>query len=380
MKIWSWILSGILIFSSPFGAIAQQSKSKSKPSVNKLKTNLKSVEAKKRALSAEIKKTKREASAVLGDIQWADKEVDKFEVAIDSTEAKLAEDRKAQRELARDLKESEEELAIQQIQLRNRLRAMYMQQTKSPVAALVESRSLGDLAIRKSVLERIASEDRELFEGYKAKVAVVATKKKQQDAVVQRIADLIQRQKDYQQELKVAVTKKKGYLNELTDKASDLREQYAALDRESDSIAAQIRAYQSVNTGGTAFRGGFIKPVNARISSGYGNRFHPILKRTRLHAGVDFAARTGTPIRATASGTVIFAGYRGGYGNTVIIDHGGGVSSLYGHCSRLFVGSGAKVRQGQTIAAVGSTGLSTGPHLHFEIRVNGRPVNPMSRL
>jgi len=380
LKIWGLVLSGILVFSSPFGAVAQQAKPKPKPSVSKLRTNLKSVEAKKKALSAEISKTRREANAVLGDIQWADKEVDKFELAIETTETKLAEDRKAQKELAEDLKESEEELAIQQIQLRNRLRAIYMQQAKSPVAALVESRSLGDLAIRKSVLERIASEDRELFEGYKARVAEVATKKKQQDAVVQRIADLVKRQKNYQQELKAAVTKKKGYLNELTDKAKDLREQYAAFDRESDAIAAQIRAFQSVNTGGTAFRGGFIKPVNARISSGFGNRFHPILKRNRLHAGVDFAARTGTPIRAAASGTVIFSGYRGGYGNTIIIDHGGGVSSLYGHCSRLYVGAGAQVKQGDTIAAVGSTGLSTGPHLHFEIRVNGTPVNPMSRL
>ncbi|HCM73957.1 MAG TPA: peptidase M23, partial [Armatimonadetes bacterium] len=128
------------------------------------------------------------------------------------------------------------------------------------------------------------------------------------------------------------------------------------------------------------FAGRFIVPTSGRRSSGYGMRRHPVLGTTRLHAGIDIAAPTGTAIRASASGTVVTASSMRGYGNTVIIDHGGGFSTLYGHCSRLFVRAGQRVNQGDRIAAVGSTGLSTGPHLHFEIRVNGRPVNPASYL
>src|SRR5205085_9869992 len=98
-----------------------------------------------------------------------------------------------------------------------------------------------------------------------------------------------------------------------------------------------------------------------------------------LHTGVDLAAPTGTPIHAAGDGRVIFSGYRGGYGNCIIIDHGGGTATLYGHCSRLYAGVGRTVRAGDVIAAVGSTGFSTGPHCHFEVRINGRPVNPLGR-
>src|SRR5207245_1044862 len=97
----------------------------------------------------------------------------------------------------------------------------------------------------------------------------------------------------------------------------------------------------------------------------------------RMHTGVDIGAGYGSPIYAAASGEVIFAGYMRGYGNTVIIDHGGGVSTLYGHCSALLVHEGQGVSKGENIARVGSTGMATGPHLHWEVRRNGTPVNPM---
>jgi murein DD-endopeptidase MepM/ murein hydrolase activator NlpD len=105
-----------------------------------------------------------------------------------------------------------------------------------------------------------------------------------------------------------------------------------------------------------------------------------VLGTQRLHAGVDFGAASGTPIVAADTGTVVSAGWHGGYGNAVIVDHGGGVATLYGHQSRLAVGSGSRVSRGQVIGYVGSTGMSTGPHLHFELRINGVPTDPMSRL
>ena len=122
--------------------------------------------------------------------------------------------------------------------------------------------------------------------------------------------------------------------------------------------------------------GRFIYPVNGRISSNYGYRVHPISGARRLHAGMDIAAGTGTPIGAAGNGTVIFAGWRGGYGNCIMIDHGGGIVTLYGHQSSLATSVGQSVSTGQTIGYVGSTGYSTGPHLHWEVRVNGSPVDP----
>jgi murein DD-endopeptidase MepM/ murein hydrolase activator NlpD len=107
---------------------------------------------------------------------------------------------------------------------------------------------------------------------------------------------------------------------------------------------------------------------------------HPILGYQRFHSGIDFGADYGTVINAADSGTVIFAGWYGGYGNAVIINHGGSITTLYGHTSELYVAEGQTVQRGQAIAAVGSTGLSTGPHLHFEVRQNGDPVDPAAYL
>lgn len=124
----------------------------------------------------------------------------------------------------------------------------------------------------------------------------------------------------------------------------------------------------------------FIRPVMGRVSSLFGNRRHPVSNTRRFHPGIDIAARRGTPILSSLAGKVSFAGWRRGYGRTVIIDHGNGYQSYYAHCSRLKVQSGEVINRGQKIATVGSTGVSTGSHLHFEIRKNGRPVNPFSYI
>ena len=120
----------------------------------------------------------------------------------------------------------------------------------------------------------------------------------------------------------------------------------------------------------------FMAPVAGRITSGFGMRRHPILGFARLHAGMDFGAAWGTPIHAVNDGAVSFAGYSGGHGNMVRLDHGGGIGTGYAHMSRIAVSPGERVRKGQVIGYVGSTGLSTGPHLHYELYHNGRPVNP----
>jgi murein DD-endopeptidase MepM/ murein hydrolase activator NlpD len=129
---------------------------------------------------------------------------------------------------------------------------------------------------------------------------------------------------------------------------------------------------------GSESSAGLMTPVAGRITSGFGMRYHPILHYTRFHDGIDFGAAWGSPIVAAADGQVVSAGWTGGYGRAVQVAHAGGIVTLYGHMSSVVAYDGEAVRQGQVIGYVGSTGLSTGPHLHFQVKVNGRPVDPMT--
>ena len=153
--------------------------------------------------------------------------------------------------------------------------------------------------------------------------------------------------------------------------------EWAELQAVSDSIAAQLRLSGSGSgvAGACEFR-----PTPGGVVSGFGNRTNPIGGGTGFHAGLDMPSPSGTPIRACRSGTVVIAGWQGGYGNAVVIDHGGGMATLYAHQSQLGVSAGTKVLAGEIIGAVGSTGNSTGPHLHFEVRISGNPVNPTPYL
>lgn len=152
----------------------------------------------------------------------------------------------------------------------------------------------------------------------------------------------------------------------------------------SDEITSLIRAETAAVTGltpGSASLEGFIMPTAGRIGSGFGLRVHPILGTVRQHQGVDIGARTGNPIWASKDGRVIFAGWKGGYGNTVVMVHGDGtVTTLYAHMSVIRSSVGDRIDQGELIGEIGSTGLSTGPHLHFEVRVHGVPKDPVAFL
>ncbi len=160
---------------------------------------------------------------------------------------------------------------------------------------------------------------------------------------------------------------------------------YAGLERGGKPLAQLVRwggdgqFYDAADAGKPVTSVSTIgAPVNGRMTSGYGMRFHPILHYARMHAGIDFGAAWGSPIFAVSDGVVSYAGYHGGHGNYVRIEHGGGLASGYGHMSRFAVSSGTRVQAGQVIGYVGSSGLSTGPHLHFETYRNGQTVNPLS--
>jgi murein DD-endopeptidase MepM/ murein hydrolase activator NlpD len=149
------------------------------------------------------------------------------------------------------------------------------------------------------------------------------------------------------------------------------------MERLQREIAAEIAAQQRRNR--TTYVGGIMAwpaPQFTRASSPFGVRFHPVFKVNRMHTGVDLAAPTGSPIVAANDGVVLRAEWNGGYGNCVVIDHGGGIATLYAHASRILVKKGQQVKKGQTIALIGSTGTSTGPHLHFEVLKDGKAVRP----
>ena len=169
-------------------------------------------------------------------------------------------------------------------------------------------------------------------------------------------------------------------LKEVQDKKNDFQSELNALQVESGAVGEFLRQIQAGQKLAPRKKRMFKAPVNGPISSGFGIRVHPILGDVRMHTGIDFAVGTGFPIRAAGPGVVVWAGPRGGYGTAVIIDHRNGIATLYAHQSRVNAEVGQKVSAGQVVGFVGQTGLATGPHLHFEVRELGAPVDPMLYL
>lgn len=148
----------------------------------------------------------------------------------------------------------------------------------------------------------------------------------------------------------------------------------------SGDFAALVGALAPPENPGSAQSGAMQWPVTGSVTSGFGDRKNPLGPGDDFHPGLDIAAESGTPIAAAAPGRVVSVGPDGGYGNLIVLDNGNGVTTRYAHCSQIFARVGEAVSAGQTIGAVGSTGASTGPHLHFEVRIDGNPVDPSPYL
>ncbi len=277
----------------------------------------------------------------------------------------------------------------------DRLRFLQRQQDNSEWATLLQSKTLEQLLERRHRLRRVYESERQTLMSLKTERDRVNERKLQVETQKNQISLLSQQLLDQKSEYKAEAEVQSDLVGRLTSDRQALEAAETQLAEDSRKLAMIIRdrtapsgtSPRRSRSGITRFgtsrlfgTGRMRQPSNGPITSNFGWRQHPILGTGRFHAGTDFGAEHGSPINAADSGTVIFAGWYGGYGNAVIIDHGNGLTSLYGHASELYVVEGQTVRQGQLIAAVGSTGLSTGPHLHFEVRKNGEPTDPLAFL
>ena len=269
-----------------------------------------------------------------------------------------------------------------------RLRSLYMGERLSMLQMILEANDLSTLLDRLYYKKKMMAQDKRLLEALREKVQELNSLKTQvahkKVRLGQTIATIQVKNMEIQRSIEIDKSLREKYQNDAAfyDRAE------GELLAESSNITSQIRALMSSKK--PSFQvvrnstGSFIWPISGHINSGFGYRFHPIHRRTIMHTGLDIGGPNRGAIRAADGGQVIWAGWKGGYGKAIMINHGmksgHNLITLYGHMSSLAVSAGQNVDKGQTIGYEGSTGYSTGPHLHFEVRVDGSPVNPMGYL
>jgi murein DD-endopeptidase MepM/ murein hydrolase activator NlpD len=274
--------------------------------------------------------------------------------------------------------------------LEARVRAIYVEESPDLLSFLVSASSFDDLIDNYEFLSRIGLQDRRVAKQVEtarnraaeerratantrrlaaATVSVISARTEEARIVRDRLAES-------RDTLASARLLKQSALANARETREEYLQEVEGLAAQSAALAAAIQDAQANagSTGSGVSASGFIWPVNGAVVSGFGMRWG------RMHEGIDISATTGTPIWAAAAGTVIHAGWLGGYGNLVVVDHGNGLATAYAHASVILVVVGQEVAQGETVALVGSTGNSSGPHLHFEVRVNGVAVDPLLYL
>lgn len=289
-----------------------------------------------------------------------------------------------------ELKAAEQRLERQQTAFERRIVSLYKTRDLTYLDVLVQSSSFDQLVSAWRVVHDVVGGENDLLGELDAARAAVAEK---QAALAGKQEQAVSAASDLEKE-RAALAALEAAQREQRDAADAARQEKGAtlaavtadlaeLERREDALLAQSQALAAIingNSGSGDGTGSMIWPVNGTVTSGYGYRVHPILGRRILHTGIDIAASSGTAIWAADGGRVVYATWVDGYGNTVAIDHGGGIATLYAHQSSMAVSYGQSVKKGQVVGYVGSTGYSTGPHLHFEVRVNGTPVDPMGYL
>lgn len=328
-----------------------------------------------KAAEAEKKDIAAESEILDMEIGIVQDEINAIDVLIDEADAEIL---LKEEEIARH----EEAINLQNDAFKKVLRSMDETSASSYLELLLSSKSISEFLVHVETINEITRHDTAIID------EMIALKNS-----VEAAKAVIEARKGEQEEARAIASSKKNTLQKkLNEKAAltkkleqdieSYKKVYEKARQEEESLKASLSSSLSTSSNSKYTGGKFCWPAPSytRISSPYGYRNHPIFKTKKFHSGVDLAAPGGTNILAAADGMVKMSGWNGGYGNCVVIDHGGGISTLYGHASRNLVVKGQKVTKGQVIAKVGTTGNSTGNHLHFEVLINGKTTDPMAYI
>jgi murein DD-endopeptidase MepM/ murein hydrolase activator NlpD len=361
--------------------------------IAEMKRKISAADAEQSELTGRVLATESRLVGLVEDLQRASADLEAVEQEAADRQETLDRIRSELATLANHLAITRTDLDETEAATREWAREMYMTAGGAPsvVNVMFTARQFTDVALGLEYAGRVAEKNEQAVHHLVAlelqeerQVTAVAAQEIEMEselvalgATRQQLADLESQIATRTEDVQGELAAQQALLDQLEAEEDFFENELTVLEAEQESLVELLAQQQS--RGGTG-PDDMIRPVPGAISSGFGYRMHPILGYRRLHMGVDMNAGYGDAIVAAADGRVIYSGWRGGYGNAVIIDHGGGVATLYAHQSSIAVGYGDVVNGGDVIGYIGSTGLSTGPHLHFEVRENGTPVDPAGYL
>ncbi|HWR30509.1 MAG TPA: peptidoglycan DD-metalloendopeptidase family protein [Negativicutes bacterium] len=375
-RIWQQITSAALILSVIFFVVTpaladeleekQQELGNIQQQIEEQQQKAEKARNKERSVSEQLR-------IIQSELATAQEEFDAINDQLNNTEEQI----KVNTELSARLVKK---LEAQTKTLHRRMRDIYKNGQVNYIDVLFGAKDFNDFVSRMDILKKILAYDNALIKGTKADRETLTKAQAQLEVDRVKIVELRKQAAVKREQVAVRRQERQGVLNAATYERETAERAYRELIETSKQIETMIRRIQSgeKNIGGST--GTMLWPAEGEITSPFGWRVHPIFGTQRLHTGIDIGADYGDSVRAADGGVVIHSDWMGGYGNAVIIDHGNGISTLYAHNSQLLVSEGQTVAKGQTISRVGSTGYSTGPHLHFEVRQNGSPVNPLNFL
>lgn len=309
-----------------------------------------------------------------GNLEVTKKELQITTQNLQNTKIKLA-------KLQNSLNEANMKYYRDQNEVGQRLREIYKGERISFLNVIFSAENINTLLDKIYFQQLIAKQDSERIEKLQKHIAVLEDYAKQIEQQKQSVLYAMARIEDKKNKIARDINTSQYLIKKLQTDRRTYERAERELARQSSRLTQMLRSNAKTAEKFTT-TSDFILPVRARVTSPFGWRTHPIFKSRKFHSGVDLGAGMGTPVKASNSGVVVYSGWYGGYGKVVILDHGTykgkPTSTLYAHMSSYNVSKGAKVSKGQVVGKVGSTGYSTGPHLHFEVRINGSPVNPLS--
>ena len=298
----------------------------------------------------------------------------------------------------RQLAEAQKRLEGRESVFYKRVRDIYINGRLSYLDVVIGAKDFSDFANRLEVLKRIIDSDITLINEIKKERADIEAHKQKLEADRAKLVELEKAALAKQAEIEQKKAERNVVLQKAQNDRATAMQAIEELNASSAQVSAMLKERQAAraaaaaaataqSSGGQGASDNWVQgtgqlgwPVSGEITSPYGYRVHPIWGTTIYHSGIDIGVDEGTPVHAADGGVVVWSGWMGGYGYAVVIDHGNGLSTLYGHNSELAVDEGQSVAKGQVISYAGSTGNSTGPHVHFEVRANGDPVDPMGYL